>query len=111
MLPDLRAIRAPIELPRDNGPTKGHINRLKTLKRQMYGRAGFGLLRARSLTPPRWWLETEDRFFTRSAAEPIYIRRYQWQQTDVVRFQVVPRHGGFDQRNEPTNKYTRDQPL
>jgi transposase len=29
-----------------NGPVEGHINRLKTLKRQMYGRAGFELLRA-----------------------------------------------------------------
>lgn len=46
---DLRAIRAAIELPWSNGPTEGHINRLKTLKRQMYGRAGFDLLRARVL--------------------------------------------------------------
>jgi transposase len=30
-----------------NGPVEGHINRLKTVKRQMYGRAGFVLLRAR----------------------------------------------------------------
>jgi len=28
---------------------EGHINRLKTLKRQMYGRAKFELLRARTL--------------------------------------------------------------
>ena len=46
---DLRAIRAAIELPWRNGPTEGHINRLKTLKRQMYGRAGFDLLCARVL--------------------------------------------------------------
>jgi transposase len=26
-----------------NGPTEGHINRLKTLKRGMYGRAGVEL--------------------------------------------------------------------
>jgi transposase len=30
-----------------NGPVEGHVNRLKTIKRQMYGRAGFSLLRAR----------------------------------------------------------------
>lgn len=47
---DLRAIRAAIELPWSNGPTEGHVNRLKTLKRQMYGRAGFDLLRARVLS-------------------------------------------------------------
>jgi len=30
-----------------NGQTEGQINRLKTLKRQMYGRANIDLLRAR----------------------------------------------------------------
>jgi transposase len=30
-----------------NGPVEGHVIRLKTLKRQMYGRARFVLLRAR----------------------------------------------------------------
>jgi transposase len=32
-----------------NGPVEGQVNRLKTIKRQMYGRAGFELLRARVL--------------------------------------------------------------
>jgi hypothetical protein len=32
-----------------NGPVEGHINRLKAVKLQMYGRAGFKLLRARIL--------------------------------------------------------------
>lgn len=32
-----------------NGPTEGHVNRLKFLKRQMYGRASFDLLRLRVL--------------------------------------------------------------
>jgi transposase len=32
-----------------NGPLEGHINRLKMIKRQMYGRAGFVLLKARVL--------------------------------------------------------------
>jgi len=30
-----------------NGATEGHVNRLKLLKRSMYGRAGLPLLRAR----------------------------------------------------------------
>src|SRR5262249_23662973 len=33
----------------DKGPVGGHGNRLKTIKRQLYGRAGFVLLRARVL--------------------------------------------------------------
>lgn len=32
-----------------NGPTEGHINRFKLIKRQMYGRANFDLLRQRVL--------------------------------------------------------------
>jgi hypothetical protein len=36
-----------------NGQTEGQINRLKTIKRQMYGRANFDLLRARVLHTAR----------------------------------------------------------
>ena len=32
-----------------NGPVEGFVNKLKLLKRQGYGRAGFELLRARML--------------------------------------------------------------
>jgi transposase len=42
-------VRNAIELPWSNGQAEGQINRLKTLKRAMYGRAGPGLLRARML--------------------------------------------------------------
>jgi transposase len=34
--------------PWSNGQTEGQINKLKTLKRAMYGRAGVDLLRART---------------------------------------------------------------
>ena len=46
---DLAAVRNAISERWSNGQTEGHINRLKTLKRQMYGRAGTELLRARLL--------------------------------------------------------------
>jgi hypothetical protein len=36
--------------PWNNGPIEGHINRLKAIKRQMYGRAGFELLKSASAT-------------------------------------------------------------
>lgn len=32
-------------MPYSNVPTEGAVNLLKTIKRQMYGRAGFDLLR------------------------------------------------------------------
>jgi transposase len=46
---DLRAVELAITAPWSNGPLEGHINRLKMIKRQMYGRAGFTLLKARVL--------------------------------------------------------------
>lgn len=44
---DLNAVRAGLTEPWSNGQTEGQVNRLKTLKRQMYGRAGFAVLRSR----------------------------------------------------------------
>jgi transposase len=46
---DLAAVRAALETPWSTGPVEGQISRLKTIKRTMYGRAGFGLLRSRVL--------------------------------------------------------------
>ncbi len=44
---DLEAVRNAVLEPWSNGQTEGQINRLKMLKRTMYGRAGVDLLRAR----------------------------------------------------------------
>ena len=44
---DLGAVEGAVTEHWSNGPVEGHINRLKTLRRQMYGRAGVELLRAR----------------------------------------------------------------
>ena len=46
---DITAIQAALDLPWTTSPVEGQINRLKMLKRAMYGRAGFQLLRARVL--------------------------------------------------------------
>jgi transposase len=57
---DQSAVEAAVEQSWSNGPVEGHINRLKMPKRQMYGRAGFELLRARVLPlPPRTILHHE----------------------------------------------------
>jgi transposase len=48
---DLSAVQAALDLPWTTSPAEGQINRLKMLKRTMYGRAGFALLRARVLHP------------------------------------------------------------
>ncbi len=46
---DYEAVKAAMTLPISNGPVEGQINRLKLLKRQMYGRAGIKLLEQRFL--------------------------------------------------------------
>ena len=46
---DLEAVRSAITETWSNGQTEGQTNKLKTLERAMYGRAGAELLRARLL--------------------------------------------------------------
>jgi transposase len=46
---DIAAVTAAVETDWSNGQVEGQVNRLKAIKRQMYGRAGFDLLRARVL--------------------------------------------------------------
>ncbi|MFD8646339.1 ISL3 family transposase [Streptomyces mirabilis] len=49
---DLEAVTAGLTLPWSSGIVEGHVNRIKTIKRTMYGRASFQLLRTRILTQP-----------------------------------------------------------
>lgn len=44
---DIDAVHAALTLPWSTGPVEGKINKLKLIKRSMYGRAGLDLLRAR----------------------------------------------------------------
>ena len=44
---DYDAVKAGLTLPWSNGQVEGQVNRLKMLKRQMYGRAGMNLLEKR----------------------------------------------------------------
>jgi transposase len=50
---DDEAVKAGVTLPWSSGPVEGHINRLKMLKRQMFGRARLDLLSRRFLLAPR----------------------------------------------------------
>jgi transposase len=56
LLPDKDAVEAGLTLPWSTGPCEGHIHKIKLIKRSMFGRAGFALLRQRVLrsagTPP-----------------------------------------------------------
>jgi transposase len=49
---DILAVEVAVTEKWSNGPVEGQVNRLKTIKRQMYGRAGVDLLRARLIPLP-----------------------------------------------------------
>jgi len=49
---DYAAVKAGVTVPWSNGPVEGHINRLKMLKRQMFGRAHLDLLSRRFVRVP-----------------------------------------------------------
>lgn len=49
---DYAAVEAAVRYPWSQGQVEGQVNRLKMLKRQMYGRASFALLRRRVLSQP-----------------------------------------------------------
>ena len=46
---DHHAVVNGLTLPYSSGPVEGHVNRIKMIKRQMYGRANLDLLRKRVL--------------------------------------------------------------
>jgi transposase len=49
---DYEAVKAGVTLPWSTSPVEGHINRLKMLKRQMFGRARLALLGCRFVRTP-----------------------------------------------------------
>jgi transposase len=49
---DLAAVTAGLTLRYSSGPTEGNVNRVKAIKRQMYGRASLDLLRKRVIHHP-----------------------------------------------------------
>ena len=46
---DRATVQAALDMPWTTSPAEDQINRVKAIKRSMYGRAGFPLLRARVL--------------------------------------------------------------
>ena len=49
---DQQAVTNGLSLPHNSGKVEGTVNKTKMLKRQMYGRAGFNLLRTRVILHP-----------------------------------------------------------
>ncbi len=57
---DKAAVLAGLTREESNGPTEGQITRLKLIKRSMYGRANFDLLRIRVLASPQKDPQTQE---------------------------------------------------
>ena len=58
---DKDAVLAGLSFPWSNGPTQGQVNRLKLIKRSMYGRAKFDLLKLRVLHHSKKSLERKNK--------------------------------------------------
>ncbi|MBE8714816.1 transposase [Sphingobacterium hungaricum] len=52
LMQDIKAIENAFNLAWSNGPVEGNVNKLKTLKRQMYGRCSLSLLEKRLVLTP-----------------------------------------------------------
>jgi hypothetical protein len=67
---DSAAVKASVTLPWSTSPVKGHINRLKMLKRHMFGRAHLDLLSRRFVRAPRHRHAEAQRVPQSSASQP-----------------------------------------
>ncbi len=59
---DKDAVRAGLTLPWSTGPVEGQVNRLKLIKRSMYGRAAFDLLKLRVLHQSKPSQDRKDKY-------------------------------------------------
>lgn len=66
---DKDAVLAGLTLPWSTGPVEGHVNRLKLIKRSMYGRAEFDLLKLRVLHQSKKSQDRKDKYKHRKGAQ------------------------------------------
>ncbi len=96
---DRDAVIAGLTLPWNSGVVEGHVNRIKMLKRQMFGRAGFAL----QASPPR------PMTYVRGAWNPASIRdshtrSHAWERGEPARSTATsPQTSSMNLRNSPTN--------
>lgn len=68
---DYAAVKAALTHEWSNGQVEGQVNRLKFIKRQMYGRANFDLLRKKVIGLLELQVLAKTAVFTQSAGEPV----------------------------------------
>jgi transposase len=69
---DKDAVLAGLTLPWSNGPLEGNVNRLKLIKRSMYGRAEFDLLKLRVLHHSK---KSQDRKKKKQGQQVVYLKK------------------------------------
>src|SRR5262249_24954773 len=72
---DKEAVLAGLTLPWSTGPVEGHVNRLKLIKRSMYGRAEFDLLRLRVLHYGKKSLERKHKYKHRQGPQADRLKK------------------------------------
>ena len=98
---DEAAVRAALTTPWSNGPVEGQVNRLKVIKRQMYGRAGLpfaeGASGQRGLSEQPGWHRArgKDRFAP-SLRENPFLMPITRQLDFPIRSDLLPRQRQLD---------------
>jgi transposase len=72
---DKDAVLAGLTLPWSNGPLEGNVNRLKLIKKSMYGRAEFDLLKVRVLYQSKKTLERKKKYQNRQAQPVDHLKK------------------------------------
>jgi transposase len=80
---DKDAILAGLTLPWSNGPSEGHVNRLKLIKRSMYGRAEFDLLKRRVLYRSKRNQERKDKKKKKQEQQMFLLKKSKSMNNDV----------------------------
>jgi transposase len=99
VLQDKDAVLAGLSLPWSNGPLEGNVNRLKLIKRSMYGRAEFDLLKLRVLYQSK---KSQDRKNKRKQAQQVdHLKKPKIMKSERISQHTTCRISKVDTGGEP----------
>ncbi len=80
---DKDAVLAGLTLPWSNGPLEGNVNRLKLIKRSMYGRAEVDLLKLRVLYQSKTSRDRKDKKKKKQGQQVVHLKKPQSMKNDA----------------------------
>lgn len=80
---DKDAVLAGLTLPWSNGPLEGNVNRLKLIKRSMYGRAEVDLLKLRVLYQSKTSRDRKDKKKKMQGQQVVHLKKPQSMKNDA----------------------------